>query len=346
MIICAAAQPIYEYLSYPGGQLGEKFVTINHNGFDIRMRAYCTGPPTFMQSGIVFDPMILIESQLGASGHIHEEIQDYFSDQYTVCTYDRAGMGLSHQSGFTINLENIMQQMVLTMEEIEIPIQLSNKQIICIGHALGGQLCQYYAENLPSIKSIVLLDSYPSQKIYNQLNLAKGLTKEESQSDIWDQVGRDRLMTLLTPLSIVTAVAFNQYYYSDAPLYMYQFFWSYTTAKQQYAQLMFKQQDASTCNYQCAMTPTPKNRINVPTLVISSKNPNEDCTMAGYSQNTESCVIYTKQRDALLLVQDEMADYTSTWSKVEYCTGLCDHDFAYTRPDYVIETIIRNLASL
>lgn len=51
-----------------------------------------------------------------------------------------------------------MAVMVQAMEAVGFPIKKPSK-VICVGHSVGGQLCRYYAKNLPSIKGIVILDS-------------------------------------------------------------------------------------------------------------------------------------------------------------------------------------------
>eukprot|EP00347_Sterkiella_histriomuscorum_P024252 403331780 len=346
LIILTSAQALFEILYYPGGQPGEKFVTINHNGYNIRMRTYCTGPPSFMKDGIVTDPMMLIESGLGTSGHIHYEIQAAYQNKYTVCTYDRAGFGLSWIGKYPTYYLEMMEQMILAMTEINIPILEQHAQIICIGHSLGGQLCQMYAKYLPSIRSLVLLDTYPIQRVYNLLNLAKGMSYEESQSDIWSQVAANRLTALFSPLGIVSYLAYQSYYFDNAPLYMYQLFWQYTTVRQQYAQYAFKHYDATYCGIECSLKAISQHQISVPELVVSARNPYQGCSVIGVKSYSEDCAIYIKQRDSLLLVQNEMAKYTSGWSKIKYCQGVCEHDFAYTKPDFVILTIFNNLQYL
>eukprot|EP00347_Sterkiella_histriomuscorum_P001636 403371262 len=176
ILILSLLQPMYEVFLYPGGQNGEKFHTISHNGYETVMRSYCTGRNNYNQ--YMSKPIIIIEAGLGGSGHIHYEIQKAFDSDYMVCTQDRAGWGLSQQGEYPNYYLNMMEQMLQTLGDGEnIPLLNPQKQIICIGHSLGGQLCQMYAKYFPSIKSIVTFDTFPIQRILHLINLAKGVTK-------------------------------------------------------------------------------------------------------------------------------------------------------------------------
>eukprot|EP00347_Sterkiella_histriomuscorum_P006188 403353722 len=345
ILILSLLQPIFEVFLYPGGQNGEKFHTISHNGYETVMRSYCTGRNNYNQD--MTKPIIIIEAGLGGSGHIHYEIQKAFDSDYMVCTYDRAGWGLSQQGEYPNSYQNMMEQMILTLKDGEdIPLLKPQKQIICIGHSLGGQLCQMYAKYLPSIKSIVTFDTFPIQKIIHLINLANGMTKEESTEDIQSSIAETRILTLLTPLTFVTYVAYQQYYQPNAAFHMTQVFWQYTTARQQYAELMFNIYDAASCDIECALLSAPPNQISVPSLIVSASNPNEGCQEAGITLGTKECDIFIIDRDTSLLIQNQMAAYTSGWSKIEYCVGLCDHDFAFNKAAFAIYTIKNNLANL
>ena len=120
------------------------------------MRVYCTGPtePT--------NPSILFEAGGGSSGIDFIGIQTLLQEDYTVCSYDRAGYGKSYQAAPPQSAEATREIMVETMRAVDFPID-QDSTVVCIGHSAGGQLCRDYAKNLPSIKAIILLDSYPVQ---------------------------------------------------------------------------------------------------------------------------------------------------------------------------------------
>jgi triacylglycerol esterase/lipase EstA (alpha/beta hydrolase family) len=53
-----------------------------------------------------------------------------------------------------------MQIMMKLMRKAGFPID-GTKNVVCIGHSVGGQLCRHYAKNMKSIKGVILLDSVP-----------------------------------------------------------------------------------------------------------------------------------------------------------------------------------------
>ena len=78
---------------------------------------------------------------------------------YTVCTYDRAGYGMSDQSTYPQSANNSMDIMIKAMKAVNFPSD--DRRVVCIGHSAGGQLCRNYAKYWKAIKGIILLDSYP-----------------------------------------------------------------------------------------------------------------------------------------------------------------------------------------
>ena len=55
IIILVATQPSYEYFKAPGHMKGEKYVTVKSQGYDIRIRTYCTGPAVQTSTVILFE---------------------------------------------------------------------------------------------------------------------------------------------------------------------------------------------------------------------------------------------------------------------------------------------------
>lgn len=65
--------------------------------------------------------------------------------------------------------------MTEAMDAVGLPIYGEERRIICIGHSVGGQLCRHYAKNLPSIKTIVQLDSVPTNTFFIYIEEGKGV---------------------------------------------------------------------------------------------------------------------------------------------------------------------------
>mmetsp|Transcript_32280 Transcript_32280/g.31573 ORF Transcript_32280/g.31573 Transcript_32280/m.31573 type:complete len:106 (+) Transcript_32280:755-1072(+) len=97
-------------------------------------------------------------------------MQQLLDPDYSVCSYDRAGTGFSWSATYPNTKELVMNQMISALSQSGINVTDSFHNFICIGHGYGGQLCRYYAEQLPTIKAVVLLDSVPMKNFRYQLN--------------------------------------------------------------------------------------------------------------------------------------------------------------------------------
>lgn len=53
-----------------------------------------------------------------------------------------------------------MDIMDKTMRAVGFPVEIA-KNVICVGHSAGGQLCRHYAKYHSGIKGVYLVDSYP-----------------------------------------------------------------------------------------------------------------------------------------------------------------------------------------
>lgn len=78
---------------------------------------------------------------------------------YSVCAYDRPGYGKSEQASAPQPSKVSMDAMKQALSNVKFPIDSATRRVVCIGHSAGGQLCRYYAERVPAIKGIFLLDS-------------------------------------------------------------------------------------------------------------------------------------------------------------------------------------------
>ena len=85
--------------------------------------------------------IILLEVGGGSAGVDLIGLQLKFKDKYSVCTYDRAGYGKSQQGlrgDPTLSYNNTMLIMVNAMKAVGVPIDGTDRRIICIGHSVGG----------------------------------------------------------------------------------------------------------------------------------------------------------------------------------------------------------------
>lgn len=85
--------------------------------------------------------IIIIEVGSGSSGMDLIGLQLNLKENYSVCTYDRAGYGKSQQGIMgdpKLTYNNTMNQMVEVMNAVGVPINSKDRRIICIGHSIGG----------------------------------------------------------------------------------------------------------------------------------------------------------------------------------------------------------------
>lgn len=72
-----------------------------------------------------------------------------------------------------------MDIMVKAMSQVGFPIDDGKKDVICVGHSAGGQLCRHYAMYHPSIRGAYLLDSYAVLNLFQLEGKLSGKTVEE-----------------------------------------------------------------------------------------------------------------------------------------------------------------------
>ena len=216
-----------------------------------------------------------------------------------------------------------------------------NKTVVCIGHSVGGQLCRHYAKKLPSIKGVILLDSVPVMQWTYAVGAQKGLRPDEIQSQQNHQLISTQAIAAFWPLFIGTpilGVGGSAIQPKDAKNLAK---WQITTSRNWYAQNMGLNEEQSACDYECAVTPVVNtaDQLNVPVLAITASNSKTTCLMRGLTG--QPCKDYTVERDVTISLHQDQAKLGKPWNAVEQCTGVCNHDFVYTKVDYVYSTIMK-----
>ncbi len=157
IVLLLSSQTILEVARAPGSIPNEQYVTIEAD-IKLNLRVQCMGPNFDNKSQPLTPNIILLEVGGGSSGADLIGLQLKFKETYSVCTYDRAGYGKSQQGSQGAPSEiynNTMRQMVEAMKAVGVPIDGTDRRIVCVGHSIGGQLCRHYGKYLPSIKTIV-----------------------------------------------------------------------------------------------------------------------------------------------------------------------------------------------
>ncbi|TDQ18859.1 pimeloyl-ACP methyl ester carboxylesterase [Algoriphagus boseongensis] len=101
-------------------------------------------------------PAVLLIPGLASSGEVWDETVENLSQNFECHVVTLPGFGTNPstdlQAGFISTMENLLEEY----------IKKQPKQIILIGHSLGGFLSLHLAKNLPDkIEKAVIVDSYP-----------------------------------------------------------------------------------------------------------------------------------------------------------------------------------------
>jgi pimeloyl-ACP methyl ester carboxylesterase len=139
--------------------------------------------------GDLSNPLILVETAMGACNAEWWHLAEKWSSEYCVLLYDRAGYGSSSSSSLPRNPVNIATELneLLTYLEVQ-------KQAILIGHSIGGLFAQQFARMFPDkTQAVILLDPVSP----NNHVLKQKLSKQE-----YFQCGFDKSMNMKLGLVI------------------------------------------------------------------------------------------------------------------------------------------------
>ncbi|CAK70807.1 unnamed protein product (macronuclear) [Paramecium tetraurelia] len=328
LVILNTCQIIHE-ANYPNslGE-GEQFYTVESQGYDVKIRTYCTGVKNQQQ--------IILEAGGGSGGCDFSEIQTQLSKNYRVCSYDRAGYGMSWQAAAPQNSKNAMIIVQQVMEKVGFNTSVPNS-IICVGHSAGGQLCRYYAQQMASIKGIVLLDSVP---VMNWFYLA-GQCQNQTVSQIYAQQQSTlpliKTMASLWPLYIITPfMSKGGFKPSNLQGWVN---WQITTTRNWYSQSLGYASELEECQEQCMESSiiNPESMIDKPIIVITASN--QSITCEDRNLTGTDCQNYYCQQNASMKLAVNQSLLGNEVSKYVECPGICNHDFIWKQPDFIVQQI-------
>lgn len=156
-----------------------------------KLHINCSGP----ENGL---PPVIIEAGVGMPSPMYHWYQESLSEKVKVCTYDRAGLGWSEESGLERDSTTAAKALhtLLHKEGISRPVVLA-------GHSLGGLHVRVYNNMYPDdVKAIALLDaSHPRQNEvmdFGDQNPEESLGTVSSVFNIIMKLGLTRLYNLFT----------------------------------------------------------------------------------------------------------------------------------------------------
>ncbi|CAK93394.1 unnamed protein product (macronuclear) [Paramecium tetraurelia] len=329
LVILNTCQIIHE-ANHPGslGE-GEEYYTVKSQDLDVVIRTYCIGAKNL--------PQIILEAGGGSSGVDFYEIQTQLSGNYRVCSYDRAGYGMSWQAAAPQSSENSMIIAQQVMDKVGFNTSVPNS-IVCIGHSVGGQLCRYYAQYMLSIQGIILLDSVP---VMNWFYLV-GQCQNQTVSQVYAQQQQT--------LPLIKAMASLWPFYLETPFFMSSggfqpsnlqgwINWQITTTRNWYSQSLGYASELEECQEQCMESSiiNPSSIINKPIIVITASNQQGTCADRNLT-GTDCQNFYCSQNASIELTvnQSLLGNQVSTYVE---CPGICNHDFVWKQPDFIVQQI-------
>ena len=110
-----------------------------------KLRVYCLG------SG---GPTVILESGLGDGAWSWRRVQEPIAKQTRVCSYDRAGLGLSDEAHGPRDVEVMAADLAAVVNGVG-----RGKPVILVSHSLGGPIVRQYAYRHPDkVAGFVLVD--------------------------------------------------------------------------------------------------------------------------------------------------------------------------------------------
>ncbi|CAD8193605.1 unnamed protein product [Paramecium pentaurelia] len=329
LVILNTCQIIHE-ANHPGslGE-GEEYYTVQSQGQDVRIRTYCLGEKNL--------PQIILESGGGSSGIDFYEIQTQLSTNYRICSYDRAGYGMSWQAAAPQSSDNTMIIAQQVMDKVGFNTSVPNS-IVCIGHSVGGQLCRYYAQYMTSIQGIILLDSVPVMNWFYLVGQCQNQTVNQVYAQQQSTLPLIKAMASLWPFYIETPFFMAREGFEPQNLQSW-VNWQITTTRNWYSQSLGYASELEECQEQCMESSiiNPQSMINKPIIVITAQNQSITCAdrnLTGTDCQQYECTFNNTFQ--LVVNQSLLGNQVSTYVE---CPGICNHDFVWTQPDFIVQQI-------
>ncbi len=149
-----------------------------------RMHLHCTGAGS---------PTVVLETGAGTPGAMWDLVQPQIANSTRVCSYDRAGLGLSEGSPNPRDAGSVAQELhtLLVMAGETAPYLL-------VGHSLGGQYALMFAHRYRrETQGVVLLDAQHPDMLF-RTPAAQSVFSEQKQQIRW--------LKLLSVLGVVRAL--------------------------------------------------------------------------------------------------------------------------------------------
>lgn len=130
-----------------------------------RLHIHCVGEGS---------PAIIIDSGIGGFSLEWARVQNKLSNEFKVCSYDRAGYGWSDPGPTPRTTARISRELHVLLSEANV-----QGPYILVGHSFGGYNIRYFASEYPDlVAGMVLVDaSHPEQFNTEEFKRIKPLTK-------------------------------------------------------------------------------------------------------------------------------------------------------------------------
>jgi pimeloyl-ACP methyl ester carboxylesterase len=113
-----------------------------------RMHFYCSGPERL-------GPTVVVEAGHRSPGQFYARLQNALEKQVRVCTYDRAGLGLSDAN----DTPRDAKQMARDLHDLLVSAKIPPPYVLA-GHSIGGMIAVRYVHDYPGdVVGVALLDA-------------------------------------------------------------------------------------------------------------------------------------------------------------------------------------------
>lgn len=156
-------------------------------------------------------PLILLEADAGTSGFSLFNIQKALSGKWRVCLYDRGGYGWSSLPplGSSTPASTLfrLNKLIQAAEEGH-----TEQGLILVGHGVGGEIMQAYANRYPSqVSGLALLDVYPS------IERLRGYPTDRIHASTLKSCGALQISRTIESLAILRTLS-DAFYYSKTAI--------------------------------------------------------------------------------------------------------------------------------
>eukprot|EP01084_Bolivina_argentea_P179654 310432_1 len=312
--------------------------TMNYNGHKYKLQALCEGIRSDK-----YNFTIILSHGGGANSVSLQTLQNYLSNDFRVCVYTRPGYAWSDASPLNImgDTNNTVDEMIYLMEH-----KLhENAPYVVIGHSVGGQLAKNVAYFYPhKVLGIILLDSVPD---FTWQMIDSNGTYNDCVDVFNSRMTLLSIARFLTPFGLLRPFLGSQHdfgEYKNAQKWALNLdsMWNSQWAEMKWYSKHYLE------SYNMEMLLQTEYILGNISLLNIPAGLDENCTQAGYDIHSKDCTDFERKQKKFKQMHINQMN-TVRNGNMTICPYPCQHDFAWTKADWIYHTIepfLKNMSSL